>query len=77
MSHSLGSSDTIQNSKLVLDQFNAEYVLQKRAALTSLRAGLRLPKHGRDLKSNAVGIAGGIYSLAQWRKLKRYGIEDA
>src|SRR5215218_10251005 len=51
MSHSLGSSDTIQNSKLVLDQFNAEYVLQKRAALTSLRAGLRLPKQARDLKS--------------------------
>jgi glycosyltransferase involved in cell wall biosynthesis len=60
------------NSKLVLDQFNAEYVLQKRAALTSLRAGLRLPKHAPDLKSNAVGIVGGAYSLAQWRKLKRY-----
>jgi polysaccharide biosynthesis protein PslH len=61
-----------QNSKLVLDQFNAEYVLQKRAALTSLKAGLRLPAHSRDLKSNLVGIAGGAYSLAQWRKLKRY-----
>jgi polysaccharide biosynthesis protein PslH len=60
------------DSKLVLDQFNAEYVLQKRAALTSLKAGLRLPAHARDLKSNAVGIAGGVYSLAQWRKLKRY-----
>ncbi len=60
------------NSKLVLDQFNAEYVIQKRAALTSLRAGLRLPKYARDVKSNAVGIAGGAYSLAQWRKLKRY-----
>ncbi len=60
------------NYQLVLDQFNAEYVLQKRAALTSLRAGLRLPKHTRDLKSNAMGIAGGVYSLAQWRKLKRY-----
>ncbi len=78
-SHSLGSSNTTQNSqlltfnsKLVLDQFNAEYVLQKRAALTSLRAGLRLPKHAPDLKSNAMGIAGGAYSLAQWRKLKRY-----
>jgi glycosyltransferase involved in cell wall biosynthesis len=70
------SSDHFQlltlNAKLVLDQFNAEYVLQKRAALTSLRAGLRLPKRARDLKSNAVGIAGGAYSLAQWRKLKRY-----
>jgi glycosyltransferase involved in cell wall biosynthesis len=78
-SHSLGSSDTIENSqlltfnsKLVLDQFNAEYVLQKRAALTSLRSGLRLPKHASDLKSNAISIAGGMYSLAQWRKLKRY-----
>jgi polysaccharide biosynthesis protein PslH len=60
------------NSKLVLDQFNAEYVLQKRAALTSLRAGLRLPTQASDLKSNAVGIVGGAYSLAQWRKLKRY-----
>src|SRR4051794_39350063 len=64
MSHSRGSGDATQNSKLktfnfklVLDQFNAEYVLQKRAALTSLRAGLRPPKHARDLKSNAVGIA--------------------
>src|SRR5215212_4067355 len=60
------------NSKLVLDQFNAEYMLQKRAALTSLRAGLRLPQLARDLKSNAMSIAGGAYSLAQWRKLKRY-----
>ena len=60
------------SSKLVLDQFNAEYVLQKRAALTSLRAGLRLPRRAGDLKSNAVGIVGGAYSLAQWRKLKRY-----
>jgi polysaccharide biosynthesis protein PslH len=78
-SHSLGSSATIQNSKLktqnsklVLDQFNAEYVLQKRAALTSLKAGLRLPRYARDLKSNTIGVAGGVYSLAQWGKLKRY-----
>jgi glycosyltransferase involved in cell wall biosynthesis len=55
-----------------LDQFNAEYLLQKRAALTSLRAGLQLPTRARDLKSNAVGLVGGAYSLAQWRKLKRY-----
>ncbi|HJZ49453.1 MAG TPA: glycosyltransferase family 4 protein [Roseiflexaceae bacterium] len=60
------------NAMLVLDQFNAEYVLQKRAALTSLRAGLRPPRHPGDVRSNAVGIAGGAYSLAQWRKLKRY-----
>jgi glycosyltransferase involved in cell wall biosynthesis len=69
----VGNSKLItHNSKLVLDQFNAEYVLQKRAALTSLRAGLRVPRNARDLKSNALGIAGGTYSLAQWRKLKRY-----
>jgi len=61
-----------QNPKLVLDQFNAEYVLQKRAALTSLQAGLRLPTHARVLTASAVGIVGGAYSLAQWRKLKRY-----
>jgi glycosyltransferase involved in cell wall biosynthesis len=66
------SERSTPNSILVLDQFNAEYVLQKRAALTSLRAGLRLPKRARDLKSNAVSMAGGVYSLVQWRKLKRY-----
>jgi glycosyltransferase involved in cell wall biosynthesis len=60
------------NSKLVLDQFNAEYLLQKRAALNSLRAGLRPPTQPRDLRSNALGVAGGVYSLAQWQKLKRY-----
>jgi polysaccharide biosynthesis protein PslH len=60
------------NPMLVLDQFNAEYLLQKRAALTSLRAGLRPPTQPRDLRSNAVGVAGGAYSLIQWRKLKRY-----
>ncbi|HEU5099261.1 MAG TPA: glycosyltransferase family 4 protein [Roseiflexaceae bacterium] len=63
---------TTQNSKLVLDQFNAEYLLQKRAALTSLRAGFRLPSQVHDLKSNAIGVVGGVYSLAQWRKLERY-----
>lgn len=43
--------------RLVLDQFNAEYLLQRRAALTDLRR-LALP--------------GGLYSLIQWRKLARY-----
>lgn len=70
--HDRNSQRLTFHSKLVLDQFNAEYVLQKRAALTSLRAGLRLPSHTRDLRSNAVDMAGGAYSLAQWRKLKRY-----
>lgn len=53
---------------LVLDQFNAEYVLQKRAALTSLRAAARVQRPGA-LVSN---LAGGLYSLAQWRKLARF-----
>lgn len=42
----------------ILDQFNAEYVLQRRAALTDLRQVRRL--HA------------GLYSLAQWQKLARY-----
>lgn len=51
--------------RLVLDQFNAEYVLQKRAALTDLRAALTF--------SNPVQRgAGGVYSLIQWVKLARY-----
>lgn len=50
---------------LVLDQFNAEYVLQKRAALTDLRSVLT--------RSNPVRRgAGGLYSLIQWVKLARY-----
>jgi glycosyltransferase involved in cell wall biosynthesis len=66
------SQRSTAHSQLVLDQFNAEYVLQKRAALASLQAGLRLPKHPLDVKSNGVALAAGAYSLAQWRKLKRY-----
>ncbi|GIV98679.1 glycosyltransferase family 4 protein [Roseiflexus sp.] len=50
---------------LVLDQFNAEYVLQKRAALTDLRAALMLSNPVRR-------SAGGAYSLIQWIKLARY-----
>lgn len=52
-------------SQLVLDQFNAEYLLQKRAAQTSL-AGLR---RGQLSLRNA---AGALYSSAQWLKLARY-----
>jgi polysaccharide biosynthesis protein PslH len=59
-----------QNSKLVLDQFNAEYLLQKRAALTSLKAALA--PFGRNPASTMRELAGGAYSLAQWRKLARY-----
>ncbi|NWG19705.1 MAG: glycosyltransferase [Chloroflexi bacterium] len=53
---------------LVLDQFNAEYVLQKRAALTDLRAAVGLARPG----TMARRIAGGIYSTVQWLKLARY-----
>lgn len=48
---------------LVLDEFNAEYVLQRRAALTDLRRGLAL---------RPGALIGGLYSLVQWRKLARY-----
>jgi len=51
--------------KPVLDQFNAEYLLQKRAAQTSF-ASLR---RGQILPRNA---AGAVYSAAQWVKLARY-----
>lgn len=53
---------------LALDQFNAEYVLQKRAALTDLRAVFTAPQ----FKKLPRRLAGGIYSLAQWLKLARY-----
>jgi len=45
---------------LVLDEFNAEYLLQKGAAFTSIR------------ERSAKGIAGAIYSLIQWQKLRAY-----
>lgn len=48
---------------LALDEFNAEYVLQRRAALTDLRRGL-------GLRPGA--FVAGLYSLVQWRKLARY-----
>lgn len=50
-------------SRLVLDEFNAEYLLQRRAALADLRRGLALRPRA---------LAGGLYSLVQWRKLARY-----
>ncbi|HWQ15724.1 MAG TPA: glycosyltransferase family 4 protein [Roseiflexaceae bacterium] len=55
---------------LILDQFNAEYVLQKRAALTSLKMALRLQT--QNPRSAIQQLAGGLYSLAQWLKLARY-----
>jgi glycosyltransferase involved in cell wall biosynthesis len=54
--------------RLILDQFNAEYLLQKRAALTSLRSALR----PRSPKLAIRDLAGGIYSLAQWLKLAAF-----
>jgi glycosyltransferase involved in cell wall biosynthesis len=47
-----------QNPKLILDQFNAEFLLQRRAFLTDIR---------RPRRWHAAG-----YSLAQWLKLARY-----
>ncbi len=50
---------------LILDEFNAEYVLQRRAALTNLpRPGAWLPR--------PAGLVGAAYSLIQWRKLAAY-----
>jgi glycosyltransferase involved in cell wall biosynthesis len=56
--------------RYVLDQFNAEYVLQKRAAITSLRAVIAPPIP--NTQSPIPNLAGGMYSLAQWQKLARY-----
>jgi glycosyltransferase involved in cell wall biosynthesis len=60
-----------RSSLLILDQFNAEYVLQKRAALTALRSIIDQSAI-YNLKSAMKGLAGGGYSLAQWLKLARY-----
>lgn len=50
---------------LFLDQFNAEYVLQRRAALTDLRQITALWHTPRPLLA-------GLYSLVQWQKLATY-----
>jgi polysaccharide biosynthesis protein PslH len=63
-----GASTTAGRPLLVLDQFNAEYVLQKRAALASLRGVARLQRPGSAVRN----LAGGVYSLAQWAKLAAY-----
>jgi Glycosyltransferase len=59
------SSSIVQRPLLALDQFNAEYVLQKRAAITDLRAACTLANPVRR-------GAGGVYSLIQWIKLAHY-----
>lgn len=48
---------------IVLDQFNAEYLIQRRAALSDLRRGI-----GGQPRA----LLAGIYSLVQWRKLATY-----
>jgi hypothetical protein len=55
--------------RLVLDQFNVEYVLQKRAALASF--GDAFGTAGSP-KKRALGLAGGLYSAVQWAKLARF-----
>src|SRR5262245_17616401 len=52
------TTDNGQQARYVLDQFNAEFVLQKRAFLADAR---------RPRRWHAA-----MYSLAQWRKLARY-----
>lgn len=47
--------------KIIFDEFNAEYLLQQRAAVTDLRNPTQ-PKR----------LLGGLYSLIQWRKLVAY-----
>jgi glycosyltransferase involved in cell wall biosynthesis len=53
---------------LVLDEFNAEYLLQKRTALNSLRSAVAR-QHPRAAVHHAIG---GGYSLVQWRKLAHF-----
>lgn len=51
-----------RQARLVFDEFNAEYMVQRRAAMTDLRRMLRQPRA-------AVATA---YSLVQWLKLAHY-----
>ena len=54
-----------QQGLRVFDQFNAEYVIQKRAAQTSFQAL-------RRGTLNPQTAAGAVYSTAQWLKLARF-----
>jgi glycosyltransferase involved in cell wall biosynthesis len=60
-----------RSTHFILDQFNAEYVLQKRAAMMALRS-LVSQSTIYNLKSAIRSLAGGGYSLVQWLKLARY-----
>jgi glycosyltransferase involved in cell wall biosynthesis len=67
-----GRSTTSQAPLLILDQFNAEYVLQKRAALTALATLAKPQSTIYNLQSAIKSAAGAAYSLAQWLKLAAY-----
>ena len=64
-----GDSSAYQKPLLVLDQFNVEYMLQKRAALTSLNNAITASMRPMARVRHGTGA---VYSLAQWFKLKRY-----
>ncbi len=66
---SVSSQLSVCSSRLVLDQFNAEFVLQKRAAQASLRS---LHRNVRSPQAAARSGAAAAYSLVQWLKLARY-----
>ncbi len=67
-SQSLLTSPERRHPLLVFDTFNIEYMLQKRAALTSLHAAL----HVGTPQAFVRNLAGGFYSLVQWAKLVAY-----
>ncbi len=52
------------SSLIVLDEFNAEYLVQRRAALNNLRWGIRTRRPS--------ALISAISSLIQWRKLVAY-----
>ena len=56
--YGLAAVDRQPGARLIFDDHNAEYLLQKRSALVDLRNPLRWPA--------------AIYSLIQWNKLRRY-----
>jgi polysaccharide biosynthesis protein PslH len=70
LTRGMGGAAPGRGPLLVLDQFNAEYVLQRRTALTSLGAAAAPPFH--NPRAALRNLAGGTYSLAQWGKLAAY-----
>jgi polysaccharide biosynthesis protein PslH len=65
---------------LILDEHNAEYILQQRACETDARRlwprrtpGDEPERAGpTDIRGSARRLAGALYSLVQWRRLRRY-----